>query len=105
MNHAVDVAFEANEQTEFGDVLDFAFNFGAGWVAVSEDFPWVALCLLQAKGYATFAGVDVQNHDFHFLRGGNDLARVDVLLSSRTSRKREPDLQHRLPAQRMRRSR
>ncbi len=80
MNHAVDVAFETNEQTEFGDVLDFAFDFGALGVGFCKHFPWVAHGLLETKRNATLGAVDFQNHDFDFLRGRNDLAGMDVLL-------------------------
>jgi hypothetical protein len=49
VDHAVDVAVEADEQTEFGDVLDFAFDDGADRVGFGEDFPRVAHGLLQAE--------------------------------------------------------
>jgi hypothetical protein len=29
MDHAIDIAVEANEQAELSDVLDLAFNMGA----------------------------------------------------------------------------
>src|SRR6056297_813217 len=80
VNHAVDFAFETDEQTEFGDVLDLAFDFGAGGVGLGKDFPRVAHGLLEAKADTTLGAVDFQNHDFDLLRGGDDLAGMHVLL-------------------------
>ena len=80
MNHAVDVVVEADEQTEFGDVLDFAFDVGADRMGFGKHFPRVALGLLEAQGNAALGAVDFQNHDFDFLGGRNDLAGVDVFL-------------------------
>ncbi len=39
VHHAVNVAVEADEQAEFGLVLDFAFDFGAGRMAMRECLP------------------------------------------------------------------
>ena len=58
---------EANEQTEFGDVFDFAFDFCALRVCFCKHFPWVAHGLLETKGNATLGAIDFQNHDFDFL--------------------------------------
>src|SRR6056297_46605 len=80
VNHAVDVAFETDEQTEFGDVLDLAFDLGALGMGFREHFPRVAHGLLEAKRNAAFRLIDFQNHDFDFLRGRNDLTGVHVLL-------------------------
>src|SRR5690606_20150048 len=79
VNHAVDVVVEANEQTELGDVLDFAFDGRANRVGLSKDFPRIAHGLLETKGNATLGRVDLEHHDFDFLRGRNDLAGVHVL--------------------------
>src|SRR6056297_1513677 len=80
VNHAVDFAFETDEQTEFGDVLDLALDFGAGGVGLGKDFPRVAHGLLETKADTTLGAVDFQNHDFDLLRGGDDLAGMHVLL-------------------------
>src|SRR6056297_664167 len=80
MDHAVDFAFETDEQTEFGDVLDLALDLGAGGVGLGKDFPRVAHGLLEAKADAALGAVDFQNHDFDLLRGGDDLAGMHVLL-------------------------
>src|SRR6056297_97836 len=80
VNHAVDVAFEADEQTEFGDVLDFAFDLGARGMGFREHFPRVAHGLLEAQRHAALGLVDFQNHDLDFLRGRDDLAGMHVLL-------------------------
>ncbi len=42
VDHAVDVAVEADEQAEFGGVLDFAFDVGANRVLLGEGFPRIA---------------------------------------------------------------
>ena len=47
---------------------------------VHELLPRIALHLLQAQRNAPLGGVDVQDHHLHLLTGGNDLARMDVLL-------------------------
>jgi hypothetical protein len=80
VNHAVHVAIEADEQTEFGRVLDFAFHGRTDRVLFGESFPRVLLGLLEAERDAALVAVDFQHHDVDFLRGRNDLAGVDVLL-------------------------
>src|SRR5690606_17313612 len=80
VDHAVDIAFEANEQTEFGDVLDFAFDDGADRMGFGKDFPRVAHGLLETQADATLGFVDLQHHDVDFLRGRDDLAGMDVFL-------------------------
>src|SRR6056297_680829 len=80
MDHAVDFAFETDEQTEFGDVLDLAFDFGSGGMGLGKDFPRVAHGLLEAKADTTLGAVDFEHHDFDLLRGGDDLAGMHVLL-------------------------
>ena len=80
VDHAVDVAIETDEQAEFGGVLDFASDLRADRVLLGELFPRIALGLLEAEADATLFAVDLEDHDFDFLRGRDDLARVDVLL-------------------------
>src|SRR4029078_6559820 len=48
MNHAVDVAFEADEQAELRRVLDFAFDSRADRMLLSEGRPRIFLSLLEA---------------------------------------------------------
>src|SRR4051812_8992916 len=83
MDHAVDVAFEAQEQTELGLVLDFAFDGGADRELLDEDFPGIAHGLLEAERDAALDRIDFENLHFDFLRGRNDLAGVHVLLGPR----------------------
>ncbi len=71
---------QADEQSELGDVADFALDLGADRVLVDELLPRVALHLLQAERDAALGGVHVQHHHVHLLAGGDDLARVHVLL-------------------------
>src|SRR5690606_10238852 len=80
VNHAVDVAFQTHEQTEFGDVLDLALDGRAGGVGFGKDFPRVAHGLFQTQRHAALLLVDLQHHHVDLLRGGHDLAGVDVLL-------------------------
>ena len=47
---------------------------------VHEGLPRVVQALLEAQADAALLGIDVQHHDFDFLRGRNDLAGMDVLL-------------------------
>ncbi len=80
VHHAVDVVVEADEQAELGGVLDLAFHARADRVLFEELLPGVLHGLLEAQADAALGGVDVEHHDFHFLRRGDDLAGVDVLL-------------------------
>ena len=70
----------ADEQAELGDVLDLAFDHGAGRMRVGEAFPRIVLALLEAEADAALVGIDFQHHHLDFLAGGDDLAGVDVLL-------------------------
>ena len=83
MDHAVDFVFEADEQAKFGGVLDFAFDGGTDRMGAEEVVPGVVLGLLQAERHAALGGVDFEHDDFNFLRSGDDLARMDVLLGPR----------------------
>ncbi len=80
VHHAVDVVVQADEQAELGGVLDFAFDGRADRVGGDEGVPRVGHGLLQAQRHAALGRIDVQHHHVHFLRGGDDLAGVDVLL-------------------------
>ena len=83
MDHAVDVAFEAEEQAELGLVLDFAFDGRTDRELLDEDFPGVAHGLLEAERDAALDGIDFQHLHFDFLRGRDDLAGMHVLLGPR----------------------
>ena len=80
MDHAVDVAGQADEQAELGDVANLALQLGAGRMGLGETLPGIGHALLEAERDAALGHVDVQHHHFDFLRGRNDLARMDVLL-------------------------
>ncbi len=80
MDHAVHVAVEAEEQTELGLVLDLAFDDRSGRILLDEDFPRIAHGLLETERNAALDRVDFQDLHFDFLRGRDDLARMDVLL-------------------------
>ena len=83
MDHAVDIAIQADEQTELGRVLDFALDDAAHRVLFCKGVPGVRLCLLEAQRDAALFGIDFQNDDIDFLAGRNDLAGMDVLLGPR----------------------
>src|SRR5882757_5746183 len=83
MHHAVDVAVEAEEQTELGLVLDFAFDRGTDRELLDEHFPGIAHGLLEAERDAALDRIDFENLHFDFLRGRNDLAGMHVLLGPR----------------------
>ena len=80
MHHAVHIAFKADEQTEFGLVLDLALNNAARRELLCEGFPWVLQGLLQAQRNAALGLVNFQNLDINFLAGGDNLARMHVFL-------------------------
>src|SRR3546814_3066983 len=83
VDHAVDVARQADEQTEFGRVLDLAFHDRADRMGVRKGAPGVRLGLLEAKRDAALVAVDFEDDDVDFLAGRDDLAGVDVLLDPR----------------------
>src|ERR1700674_5580105 len=83
MDHAVDVALEAEEQAELGLVLDLAFDRRSDREFFDEDFPGIAHGLLEAERYPALDRIDFENLYFDFLRGRNDLAGVHVLLGPR----------------------
>ncbi len=76
----MDQAFDAFFQFDKGAVRDqvdnFAFDMGADRIFFLDLFPWVGLFLLQAKGYAAFFFVDVQNDDFQFVAQFDHFGRM-----------------------------
>ena len=80
MDHAVDVAVEADEQAEFGLVLDLTLDDRTDRILVGEGLPRIGERLLEAERDAALDRIDLEDDDFDFLRGGDDLAGMDVLL-------------------------
>ncbi len=80
MDHAVDVAIEAEEKTELGLVLDLALYGRARGMLLGEGFPRIRQGLLETQRDAALHRIDLDHGNFHFLRGGDELARVHVLL-------------------------
>src|ERR1043165_615573 len=80
MDHAVHVAVEPEEQAELGLVLDLALDFRARRIFLHEDLPRIADGLLEAERDAALDRIDFQHLHLDFLRGGDDLARMHVLL-------------------------
>ena len=83
VDHAVDVAVEAEEQAELGLVLDLAFDLGAGRILLDEHLPRIAHGLLEAERDAALDRIDLEDLHLDLLRGGDDLAGMDVLLGPR----------------------
>src|SRR3984957_5120426 len=83
MDHAVDVALEAQEKSELGLVLDLAFDRRSDREFFDEHFPGIAHGLLEAKRDPALDRIDFENLHFDFLRGRNDLAGMHVLLGPR----------------------
>src|SRR4029079_7473910 len=80
VDHAVDVALEADEQAELGRILDFALDLAADPVGSREGLPRVRLSLLEAKADAALLLVHLEYLHVDFLAGADDLPRVHVLL-------------------------
>src|SRR5262245_20354852 len=80
VGHAVDIALETDEQAEFGDVLDLAFDLAAGRKLLGEHHPGIVEGLLQAERDATLDRIDLKHLNGDLLGGGEDLAGMDVLL-------------------------
>src|SRR5271168_907047 len=80
MHHAVDVAVEADEQAEFGLVLDLALDRRADRMFLREGFPRILQGLLQAERDAALGGIDLEHLNLDLLAGRDDLAGMDVLL-------------------------
>src|SRR5690606_5123374 len=76
VDHPVDVARQADEQTEFGRILDFAFDDRADRMRLGKGAPGVRLGLLEAERDAALVAVDFEDDDVDFLARRNDLAGV-----------------------------
>src|SRR5580704_895262 len=83
MDHAVDIAVEAEEQAELGLVLDLALDHGARRIFLDEHFPRIAHGLLEAERDAALDRIDFEHLDLDLLGGRNDLAGMNVLLGPR----------------------
>src|SRR6185437_10860236 len=83
MHHAVDVAFEPEEQAELGLVLDLALDRRSDRELLDEHFPGIAHGLLETERNPALDGIHFQDLHFDFLRGRNDLAGMHVLLGPR----------------------
>src|SRR5690606_25046969 len=83
VHHAVHIAFEADEQAEFGLVLDFAFDDRANRMVALEGVPGVLQRLLETQRDAALGRIDFQHDHIDLLCGRQDLAGMDVLLRPR----------------------
>src|SRR3954447_8048689 len=80
VDHSVDLAFKADEEPELGRVLHFAFDHGANRMRGRERGPRILLRLLEAQRNPALLLVDLEDFHIDFLRSGDDLPRVHVLL-------------------------
>src|SRR6185437_13747277 len=80
VDHAVDLAGQADEQAELGDVLDLALELGPGRIFLPEAFPGILHALFEAEGNAALRRIDIQHHHLDLLAGRDDLARMHVFL-------------------------
>src|SRR5215470_8890572 len=83
MHHAVDVAVEPEEQTEFRLVLDVALDGRPDRMLLDERFPWITHGLLEAQRDAALDRIDLEDLHLDLLGGRDDLAGVHVLLGPR----------------------
>ena len=65
VNHAVDFRADTDEQAEFGDVADFAFDGGTHRMRFHEQLPRIALRLLEAQGNAALRFIHIQDDHIH----------------------------------------
>ena len=68
---------------KLGLVLDLALDGRADRELLGEGLPRIGLRLLEAEADATLLFVDLEDHDLNLLRGGDDLARMNILLGPR----------------------
>src|SRR5690606_28532973 len=80
VDHAVQLRRKANEQTELGDVLDLAFDDRTDAVLGDKRIPRIGLHLVDDERDAALFAVHVEHLHVDFLRGAQDLRRVQVLL-------------------------
>src|SRR5258708_849089 len=86
MDHAVDLAGQADEEAELGDVLDLALELAADRIFLDEGAPRIGQGLLEAEADAPLLRVDIEHHDLDLLAGRDDLAGMHVLLCPRPRR-------------------
>ena len=85
VDHAVDVAVEADEQAELGLVLDLALDDRADRVLLGEGLPRIGQRLLEAERDAALHRIDLEDHHLDFLarsrrscRGGRSSWSSDI---------------------------
>src|SRR5579884_4089641 len=79
VDHAVDVAGQADEQPELGDVAHLAVERRADRMLLDKRLPRVGERLLQPEADAPLLRVDVEHHHLDLLAGRDDLAGMHVL--------------------------
>ena len=67
---------KADEQAEFGDAPDLAFDQGARRMGRGKCRPGIFGALLQTEADAALVGIDLQHLNLDVLAGRNDLSRA-----------------------------
>src|SRR5262249_15875180 len=76
VHHAVYVAIQTEEQAELGLILDLALDYAAGRVLLDKELPRIAHGLFEAERDPALDRIDLKDLHLHFLRGGDDFARM-----------------------------
>src|SRR5262249_42762603 len=80
VDHAVDVAGQADKQPELGNVANLAFEFAADRVILDKALPRIGERLFEAEADSPLLRVNVENHHLDLLAGRDDVAGVHIPL-------------------------
>ena len=80
MDQAVDVAIQADENTEISNRLDFAADFVAFVEAARKHIPRIFLALFDAERNTAALLVDIQHHNIHFIAHLHDFRRMHIFV-------------------------
>ena len=76
MDETIDAIFDADEETEIGDIADFALDDGANGIFFFEDFPGIRLGLFHAEADLLGFGVEAEDDDVDDITDIDDTAGV-----------------------------
>src|SRR5271169_6533329 len=79
VDHAVDIARQADKEAELSDIAHLAFELAANRMLVDKGIPRVGQSLFEPKADPALLRVDVEHHDLDLLTGRDDLAGMHVL--------------------------
>src|SRR5699024_4200997 len=80
VHQTVDIARQADEDTEIGNRLDLAGDMVIALVVLGKVIPGIGLALLHAQRNAAPLFVDFQYHDFDFVADTDHARRIGVLV-------------------------